>query len=255
MKKLLSLLLALAMLLGYMAFAEDVDYTGVWVLTGAETSGITMGPTTLALMGMDSVTMTIQADGTVVLSMLGMDDAGTWGLTEGGILMNDGTVDQLVTYQDEILYMVQGDEVMMFTREGAAPAIDDTLPAVVVLANVEPAAFEGKWLLTSATVFGIEMAAEELGVYMALELAEGQCLFTGTDETGSLTSEELTYTVEEAEGVGTVMTVGQVDEATGEMAEVMSLNLLEDGRLYMPMDVEGLTVEYFFTRQVEEAAE
>lgn len=255
MKKLLSLLLALAMLLGCMAFAEDVDYTGVWVLTGAETSGITMGPTTLALMGMGGVTLTIQADGTVVLSMLGMDDTGTWALTEGGILMNDGTVDQLLTYQDGILYMVQGDEVMMFTREGAAPAVEDTLSAAVVLANVDPSAFEGQWLLTTATVFGIEMTAEELGVYMALELAEGQCLYTATDENGELVSEALTYTVEEAEGIGTVLTVLQPDETTGEMMEALALNMLEDGRLYLVMDIDGLTLEYFFTRQVEETAE
>lgn len=256
MKKLLSLLVAVTMLLGCMAFAEAVDYTGTWVLTGAETSGIAMGPASLALMGMDSTTLKIQADGTVIMSMFGLvEEAGTWTLTEGGIIINDGATDQQVTYQDEILYMVQDDEVMMFTREGAAPAIDDSLPAVVMLANVAPEVFEGKWALTSATVFGIEFSAEDLGLSMVLELSDGKCLFSGTDELGEQTVEELTYTVAEADGVGTILTIGQVDETTGEMVQVMALNLLEDGRLYMSMDAEGLTLEYFFTSQVEEAAE
>lgn len=54
MKKFLSLLLAAMMLLGCVAFAEDVNYVGTWMLTGAMASGIQMGPSMLALVGLDS---------------------------------------------------------------------------------------------------------------------------------------------------------------------------------------------------------
>lgn len=250
MKKIAALLLALAMMLGCVAFAEGVDYVGTWVLTGVEEEGMQMGPEMLTMFGM-SMVLGVNADGTVTMSMMGEEDAGTWAVTENGIAITDEIETVELVYQDEILVMNQESTLLMFTREGAAPAVASAAEAAV-LAGVDPAAFEGQWLLTTANVFGMDMPAEEMGVYMALVLSQGSALFATQEGTGELATEELSYTVAEVEGVGTVCTVHGKDEATGEVVEVLALNLLDDGRLVWTMDLEGLLIKYFFTAQTAE---
>lgn len=252
MKKLLSMLLALAMLLGCVAFGEGVDYTGTWVLTGAEASGVQMGPSMLEMIGMD-MTMILNADGTVTLTMMGLEESGTWVATENGVAITDATETLEAIYQNDMLLMEQAGALMMLTREGAAPAIaEEEGPAV--LSGVDPAAFEGQWLLTTATVMGMEMSVDSLGVYMALVLSDGSALFGTTDENGELVTEEVSYTVTEVEGAGTVCTIIGQDETTGEVVEVLALNMLDDGRLLWSLDMDGMVVEYYFTKQVEETA-
>lgn len=246
MKKLLALLLALAMMLGCMAFAEGVDYTGTWVLTGAVVYGITIGQVGLEMAGAYGHTMTLHADGTIVNSMSGMEDkTGTWVVAENGITVSIGSSDQTLSYQDEVLSLEQYDgTIMMYTREGAAPAVDDARPAVVVLANVDPADFEGKWLLTNLALYGREMSLEEMSMHMELEISDGKCSYDATTGDDRLTT-EMSYTVEEVDGVGTVLHLNKVDETTGELSEFLALNMLEDGRLYILRGV----AETYLTRQ------
>ena len=250
MKKILSLLLALAMMLGCVAFAEGVDYVGTWVLTGAESDGVQMGPTTLAAVGMD-MKVVVNADGTVVLSMMGMEEGGTWAATENGIAITDSAETVEIVYQNEMLLMDQSGVTMMLTREGAAPAIVEA-EGPTALAGVDPAAFEGQWLLTTANFMGVEMSAETVGVYMALVLSQGQALFATNDENGEIVTDQMSYVVTEVEGVGTVCSIADQDETTGETMEVLALNLLDDGRLVWRMELEGMVMEYYFTKQVAE---
>ena len=42
------------------------------------------------------------------------------------------------------------------------------------------------------------------------------------------------------------------DSATGEIVEVLDLKMLSDGRLNWSLDMDGLIVEYYFTKQVAE---
>ena len=250
MKKILSLLLALAMMLGCVAFAEGVDYVGTWVLTGAESDGVQMGPTTLAAVGMD-MKVVVNADGTVVLSMMGMEEGGTWAATENGIAITDSAETVEIAYQNEMLLMNQSGVTMMLTREGAAPAIAEA-EGPTALAGVDPVAFEGQWLLTTANFMGVEMSAETVGVYMALVLSQGQALFATNDENGEIVTDQMSYVVTEVEGVGTVCSIADQDETTGETMEVLALNLLDDGRLVWRMELEGMVMEYYFTKQVAE---
>ena len=250
MKKILSLLLALAMMLGCVAFAEGVDYVGTWVLTGAESDGVQMGPSTLAAIGMD-MKVVVNADGTVTLSMMGMEEGGTWAATENGIAITDSTETVEIAYQNEMLLMNQSGVTMMLTREGAAPAIVEA-EGPTALAGVDPVAFEGQWLLTTANFMGVEMSAETVGVYMALVLSQGQALFATNDENGEIVTDQMSYVVTEVEGVGTVCTIVDQDETTGETMEVLALNLLDDGRLVWRMELEGMVMEYYFTKQVAE---
>lgn len=250
MKKILSLLLALAMMLGCVAFAEGVDYVGTWVLTGAESDGVQMGPSTLAAIGMD-MKVVVNADGTVTLSMMGMEEGGTWAATEKGIAITDSTETVEIAYQNEMLLMDQSGVTMMLTREGAAPAIVEAEGATA-LAGVDPVAFEGQWLLTTANVMGMEMPVDGLGLYMALVLSQGDALFATTDDNGEIVTEQVSYTVAEVDGVGTVCTIIGQDSTTGEIVEVLDLKMLSDGRLNWSLDMDGLIVEYYFTKQVAE---
>lgn len=248
MKKLLSLVLALAMLLGCVAFAEGVDYTGTWVLTGAEAEGVQMGPSMLAMIGL-GMTMTLNADGTMTMATMGLEEAGTWAATATGIAITDETGTLEAVYQNEILAMEQDGAVMMFTREGAAPAIDEAA-GPVAQANVDPEAFEGQWLLTKVSMMGMDLPADQMGVYMALVLADGVGIVGDNDtEDGSIQTQSVAYTVEEIEGLGTVIAIAPVaEDATEE--DVVILCMAEEGYLFL--EEEGAYM--VFERQVEEAA-
>lgn len=232
------------------ATSPAVDYVGTWVLTGAETDGVQMGPSTLAAVGMD-MKVVVNADGTVVLSMMGMEEGGTWAATENGIAITDSAETVEIAYQNEMLLMNQSGVTMMLTREGAAPAIVEA-EGPTALAGVDPVAFEGQWLLTTANFMGVEMSAETVGVYMALVLSQGQALFATNDENGEIVTDQMSYVVTEVEGVGTVCSIADQDETTGETMEVLALNLLDDGRLVWRMELEGMVMEYYFTKQVAE---
>lgn len=254
MKKLISLLLALTMLLGCTALGETIDYTGVWVLTGAESQGVEMGPSTLARVGLEMV-MTLNADGTTTISAMGMEETATWVATENGIAVTDTNegVEETVEYpyQNGMLLVEDHGSILMFTREGAAPAVAEAA-GPVALSGVLAEAFEGQWLLTHASIMGVEMPAEPLGLYMALVLTEGEGLFAADDGSGDLLMEAITYAVNETEGVGTVLEIYVTDETTGVSAVALALLMSQDGMLYLEEPETGVVL--FFTRQVEETA-
>lgn len=251
MKKFLSLLAALVMLLGCTAVAETVvDYTGTWVVTGLEAEGVQMGASMLSAFGMD-ITMTLNADGTAQLVAAGEVEDGAWVVNETGVAVTDasGTTMNAV-YRDEMLVIEQEGMAMLLTREGAAPAVAEE-PAATVLANVDPAAFEGQWLLTSASMMGMDFPAESLGLYMAMVLSEGSGIFGTTDENGEMISTGVTYTVYESEGVGTALDINVLDPETGVETVMMTLNMQSDGSLVYNLDMEGMVISYVFTAVVE----
>ena len=98
---------------------------------------------------------------------------------------------------------------------------------------------------------GMDLPAEQMGVYMALVLSEGAGLFGTTDDNGNPVAENITYAASEVEGTGTVLQIFVTDETTGESVVVLALLMAEDGTLYL--DESGVTM--YFTKQVEEAAE
>lgn len=257
MKKLLSLLLALAMLLGCTAFAEGVDYTGTWVLTGAEAQGMQMGPSMLAMIGLNQ-SMTLNADGTLVMitevpGSERLEEAGTWTVTETGIALVDDVQTLEAVYQNEMLVINEeaSGAVMMFTREGAAPAVAEAAEPVAQ-ANVDAKEFEGQWLLTGVSMMGMNFSAEEFGMYMAFVLSEGKGIMgTNESEDGSIVTMEIVYTVEEEEGVGTALSILPVLEEGAEEEEPMVLYLSQMGELFV--NEEGVSM--VFEKQVETAAE
>lgn len=249
MKKLLSMLLALTMLLGCTAFGEEIDYTGTWVLTGAESAGVQMGPSMLAMIGLD-MTMVLAADGAMTLSTMGLEETGTWAATENGIAITDANGTMEVLYQDGVLLVEEAGALMMMTREGAAPAIAEAT-GPVAQAGVPAEAFEGQWLMTGVSMMGMELPADQLGMYMALVLSGGVGIMgTNSTEDGSVVTGNVTYTVTEVEGVGTVLSLLPAETAEGAEEEALVLYMAQDGTLFIEEEGAYMT----FAKQVEEPA-
>nr|MBR4281410.1 hypothetical protein [Clostridia bacterium] len=212
MKKLISLLLALAMTLGCAAFAEGVDYTGVWVLSSLETPEMTMDMTLLNNLGMD-MSMTLNADGTMFTTTLGETENGTWTVTENGIAITDDEETIRIAYANDALRIETDGAAMVLTREGAAPAVAEA-------ASPEGVDLTGPWVLMAVEMFGVQIDPVTLGLTADMELYEdGTCLLTMMDE-----SQEGTWAVTET-GITTTDAEGVVDAYT-----------LVDGRLVAEQD-------------------
>lgn len=231
---------------------DAASYVGVWVLTGMESQGVQMGVSTMEMFGL-TMTMTLNEDGTCVVASSGIEESGTWQATALGVAITDPTETLEFSYVDEMLVIEEQGSTLMLTREGAAPAVAESV-AAAVLTNVAPEAFEGKWQLVSANLLGMDYTAEQLGVSIAFELAAGQGTYIEGDSTGAVYELPVTYTVTEAEGVGTVMDLLYQDETMTEAVVLLSLNMVDDGRLLCVLDVEGMEVRYCFNAVVEEAA-
>ncbi len=229
---------------------DKAAYVGVWVLTGMEASGVQMGVATMEMFGLN-MTLTLNEDGTCVVATSGIEEAGTWTATAAGVAITDPTETVEFTYVDDMLVVEESGSVMMLTREGAAPAVVEAAAAVPVM-NVPAEAFEGTWELATANVFGMDVTAADMGVTMSFSLAAGAGTYLEGDDTGALYELPIIYTVTDAEGEPTLLTLLYQDATQAEPVELLAMNLLEDGRLMYGVNMEGLEVTYYFTAVVEE---
>lgn len=259
MKKLLSMLMALMLLMGSVAAAETaVDYTGNWLLSSMEMGGMKLDVNQLSAVmpdvDMSGVKIQLNADGTAVLALPDEEpENGTWLETAGVVTITDGTGATIeVVYQDEMLVLGMEGMRMTFAREGAAPAA--TAEDATVLSGVAPTAFEKQWMLTTAKTMGIEFPAAQLGAAMIFTLSEGVGIL-GMVQDGQPVYAEISYNVYEQEGVGTVLDLTAVNPETGESNVLLSLNMRSDNTLTFSTAVEGMTVMYIFEEVKEEAAE
>lgn len=205
MKKLLSLLLALMMLLGCTAFAEAADYVGNWVLTRLETPEMTMDMALLNQLGM-GMTMTLNADGTMYTDTMGVKEEGTWVVTATGIAMTDDEETLQVAYVDDMLRIEEDGAAMLLAREGAVPQEDAGAQADPGAADYN---YVGAWVLASVEMFGMQMEPSAVGVSGDVALYEdGTCTLTMLDET-----QEGTWAVTET-GITTTDAKGVVDTYT-----------------------------------------
>ena len=200
MKKLFSLLLTLAMLLGCVAGAEvAVDYVGTWVLTSLETGGMTIDMTMLAQRGMD-MTMTLNEDGTMFTKTMGVTENGTWVVTETGIAITDDEETIELTYENDALRMEDEGAAMLLTREGAAPVA------------AEEISFPGTWVLMGLEMNGMTADPAALGIAGSMVLNEdGTCVLTMMDasQNGTWAVTETGLTTTDAEGTVDAYTVAE----------------------------------------------
>ena len=160
------------------------------------------------------------------------------------------------TYVDNMLVAEAEDSQMMLTRQGAAPAIGAAAQAGV-LTGVPAEDFQGKWELTTANIFGMDLTAADMGTFMTFDLAEGKGVYTESDASGESVQVEITYTVTDPEGEPTLLTLLYQDASMAEPAELLAMNMLE-GVVVIVAFVEGvlvveqLEVSYYFTAVPEE---
>lgn len=168
MKKLLCMLLAAMMLLCGVAFAEAVDYVGLWTLTGAEMGGM---PVDLSLIGL-SMTMDLRADNTCTLTAMGMPEEGTWAADAAGLVVTDS----------------YGDPQAFVMVEGKLEATQEGMKIIFSRAG-DAASFVGVWVMTGMVANGVEMGTETMsmfGLTLTLTLnADGTCVVDGMGQTDS----------------------------------------------------------------------
>ena len=162
MKKLVSVLLAVAMLLCCCgALAED--YVGLWTLDTIESGELVLPASTLGM----TFTIDLVADGTANLDAMGEKEVGTWTAIAGGINLTDASgtnMDMLLV--DGKLVMSQDGMKMVFARVG-----EDSAPAAAaVAADLTAATLPGHWALTSASAEGLTLPTAMLGMTMEFTL-------------------------------------------------------------------------------------
>lgn len=193
MKKLLTLLAALLMLVGCAALAEEtMDYVGYWEMSGVELAGTSYDPTALGL----TASITFYDDGTCDMEMMGEITEGTWVATETGVETTDsaGVVDAM-TYADGTLTVEQDGMKLIFTLvEGY------TMP----LSGLAVADFNGDWVFTYVELDGETYSASALGAEMTLHLEDGAGHMVMTSSEGVEEYDALCE-VEEIEHFGTAL--------------------------------------------------
>lgn len=229
---------------------DKAEFVGVWEMTGMISGGVEMGVETMSMFGL-TMTLTLNEDGTCVLNTSGVEETGTWDVTAAGVAITDPSETVEFTYEDDMLVAEAEDSQMMLTRQGAAPAIGAAAQAGA-LTGVPAEDFQGKWELTTANIFGMDLTAADMGTFMTFDLAEGKGVYTESDASGESVQVEITYTVTDPEGEPTLLTLLYQDASMAEPAELLAMNMLEDGRLVCVLVVEQLEVSYYFTAVPEE---
>lgn len=179
MKKILALLVVLALMLGVGALADEASqFVGKWVLTEMEMGGVALNPSILGY----TVELTLNADGTAVGydSETG-DNHGTWSASAKGVTIVIGGPPDTLEYDGNALSIEEEGVIMRFTREGDAPDVGG---------NVGDDDVIGEWILTGVEVAGTTFPLSVLGIEMTMTLnADGSVYASGSlegeDETSS----------------------------------------------------------------------
>lgn len=211
-KKIVALLLCLLML-GSLAVAQTVDYTGVWYLVSVESSGVAFSP---ADVGME-MTVTLNADGTGTITTTGEEDkVAAWAL-DGDVLTITADEQPLaftLTAEGQLVAESEGTK-MIFGREAAGPGF---VPAAAIAAP-DMAAFNGTWTITTVDVGGMYVpfaAMAQAGLEDAsIVILDGSVTSLGTQETATFAD-------------GKLEVASLVEGMTGK-----SFSMFEDGTLSM----------------------
>ncbi len=218
-------LLAAAFLLGKRLLSlEARGLTGSWVVTGAQTEGITLGPRAIEAMEMNMELVLID-DGSCILIRGDEPEIGSWLNVQGGAVVRDASGKAMRLNQEGDVLLAQQDEgLLLFTREGEDPAVTDP-PALTARRNVPARDFEGEWTLVRMNVMGAEVPAKQTGTQMALVLRVDGGIWTETNPAGEISERRVTYSLSEME-TGTALTLWENEK------EIMTLYLAKSGELF-----------------------
>lgn len=234
MKKLLAILLALALCMGF-ALAEDVDVTGTWYLNEMASGDMVVNP---AAMGME-MTMTLNADGTATVTQNGDPTDGTWAMEEGNVVVTMEGDPMPFSPEEGKLVVRESGMTMTFEKEKAAV---DTFVLGEAKTDAVMADYIGTWNATLAEMMGMQLPMETLGMSMQFCVEDGKVIVMEGegDEVSSLESEA-------------VVENGALIVKDGE--QPLSLQLHEGDVLALVQEIdEGMVLSIYFERVVEEEA-
>ena len=233
MKKILSLVLALLMMLGCTALAEDL--TGAWYSN---------------LFGM-SVTMTLNADGTYGMDLMDETQTGVWVLEGETLYMDKGTdMEITLTYDAAAVTLTMDVEgmVCVFGREATEAFVPAEPKADAAIEE-----FAGQW--EAANVYFMDMLVPtefaEMGMTMKIEN-------TSINAAIDLMGDVETFEAEGkfADGVLSLVVPATLDEAGNELTRelVFPIKVLQDGTLSFEMDMLGMPIIFYLNPAVAEEA-
>lgn len=157
MKKFLSCVIALILILSLGAVAEAADLTGEWY---ASVYGMTMA-------------LTLNEDGSYSMTMDMEDEAqeGTWEFDGANVILDKGTESEMTfTYDAEAVCLSAEQEGIefLFTRE--MPVAFEAAP---VRADAALEEFDGTWACTLVEFMGMQMPPEDAGMELSLRVEGG----------------------------------------------------------------------------------
>lgn len=239
MKKLLSFLLAFAMLL-CCAAAETAQsgYAGRWTCHSVEYNGQSIPMQQFGAY----VTLLLNADGTYGMLNNGLHVSGTWTETESGLAISDADFGELP--------LSAGEDTITLSVMGRSLIFGRDLP---LRANVAEAELVGTWVMTEVYGHGTAYTQEEAigltGFSASIELGEDltgkTCRWSDTERVELVAQCTLTG---ELEGLGTQFNLIETT-GSGEFVDRFTLFLLEDGRIEL---VDESDTALYFTKQMAE---
>jgi len=191
MKKRIALLLAalmIASLISVPVMAAEANLAGTWYAQSMEMDGTAVDGSTMASMGM-SFTLTLNEDGTAVLSMNDQEKECTW---EGSTLIVNEEPAQMELVDGTIRIEING-AALVFGKEAPSAASVSLAPAVQ---NPELSDFNGTWNAVTYFAMGIPLPIK-IGMSMefCFRIEDGAVAFTQMDYDLNNNS-ELTGTIE-----------------------------------------------------------
>ena len=226
MKKILSILLALSLLLSAAAFAEATDLTGEWY-------GSIFGA---------PVTLTLSEDGTyeIVSPLSDEPSTGVWELTDDGVVIDAGTEQEYtMAYDGESLTMTQQEDdqtiEVVFTRE-----MPETFEPAAVKADAALEDFAGNWVASYVNFMDMTLDVAAMGMDMTLSVDDT----TATLNSESMQMENESMDLPFADGALGLEVSGDDESADG---VAIRIQMLEDGMLALSLDFFGTQMVFYMT--------
>ena len=233
MKKILSLVLALLMMLGCAALAEDL--TGAWY---GNLFGI-------------PVTMTLNADGTYDMEVMDETETGAWVMEGETLYMDKGTDTETILAYDVAavtLTMDMDGMVCVFGREATEAFVPAEPKADAAIEE-----FAGQWEAANVYFMDMLVPADFAEMSMTLKIEN-----TSIDASIDLMGDVETFVAEGefTDGVPSLVVPATLDEAGNELTRelVFPIKVLQDGTLSFEMDMLGMPIIFYLNPAVAEEA-
>ena len=248
MRKLIALILALMLACALLPATAEVaadSVLGEWFVTEMTQGDMTIDPAT---MGME-ISLMLNEDGTMVMTMAGEGVEGTWEMADGKLLLTAGEGEEASTVEitigeDGTLKGEDGGATLVFSREKNEGV---TIPQPVAAESED--AFIGTWNLKMISMDG---AVLPLDMFASMGMDIGGTLTIEPGKAGILVN----VMIEMPEITGTTaFKDGQLEVSVEELETPYVIQATDTGALYFEFSAPESTevIPMYFEKAVEEA--